>query len=198
MAIRNTVCILIITYACMTNVAFAQTGDGAEQLNSVETIEVQGVRPLSFFKEQYELSRVALFDSFNELIEDPDLHYVCKRQRKKNSRMVETVCRDAFDIRIREELFAEEVRHAENLITGIGKGAASAQLGTLEIKELKETKAQLIDELANESEDFRQVIINFNKAKYYYEMAHARKFGALSEHSTSENGVPENNSDSEN
>lgn len=168
---------------CLLNSFFVKgntPNNDAEQLEEIETIEIRGVRPLSFFKKQFELSRIALYDGFNQLIEDPDMHFVCKRQKRKNSRLVETGCKHAFSIRISRELFDMEMRSSETLMEGLSMASASTQLGVSEIEKLTSEKNKMLVKLTEENKAFQQMVVNFNKAKYYYEKAHIDKYGSLS------------------
>ena len=174
--------ILLCSLICFSITYIADAAQQSEQETAVdlERIEVTGIRPLAFFREQLSLTKQAMLDTFNNEITNADMHFVCKRQQKENSRIHEEVCRSAFEIRIREELMSEGIRSGENLLDGISIGSGSAAIGTKELDKLKGQKAVLIEELAKTNERFKASIIEYNKAKFYFEKAHADKFGKLS------------------
>lgn len=146
----------------------------------VENIQVIGQRPLSLLKEEFMLAQYALFDTFNTLMEDPDMHYVCSREKRKGSNTRQKVCRDAFDIRIRRELLQEYSNRPGNVMENLNIGSASAQLGSKELETLKARKLTLMKKLYSENAQFRDSFIKMVTAKQKYEASHQRTFGSTS------------------
>ena len=168
---------------CISFFLFAETYAN-EKYNSsnknVEVIEIKGQKPLSRLREEYKQAKLAVFETFNALIEDPDMHYICEKRRLPNSRISYTPCQDAFDIRIRDELFTREMNKSGDLITKLYRAQTSSDMGTFEIKRLKNKKDGLVKKLAEENEIFKKALIELSTAKSNYEQAHISKYGTLS------------------
>lgn len=163
-----------------TREAEAQNTADTEDNGSTERIQVIGKRPLSLLKEEFMLAQYALFDTFNTLMEDPDMHYVCTREKRKGSNTRQKVCRDAFDIRIRRELLQEYSARPGDTMENLMLGSASAQLGSEELDTLKAKKLSLIKKLYAENTRFRDSFIEMVTAKQKYEASHQAAFGAAS------------------
>ena len=155
--------------------------DAQDKGQSVERIEVIGQRSLAMLLETYKEQQFALFETFNQLIDDPDMHYLCERRRKVNSRLKVTQCVDAFDKRIRDELFRSEMAKPGSPMARLISAQTSSQQGSMEIDKLKHKKDKLVLLLYEQNERFRNVVSDMLEAKRRYEQAHAAKFGAMSE-----------------
>ncbi|WDT87258.1 hypothetical protein [Alteromonas sp. 009811495] len=148
----------------------------------VEVIEVTTSKPLTLLREQYEAATFAVFDTFNTLVGDSDLHYVCEKKKRPNSRLTYTVCQDAFEIRIRNTLFKQKMvsNRSNSFMERASLAQASAEMGTAEIGELEKLKATLVYELAQKNSVFKEALVNLNAAKRKYEEAHVATYGELS------------------
>ena len=148
--------------------------------NNIEIIEVEGKKPLSLLREEYKAARLALFENFNDLVEESDMHYICERKRLPNSRIFYKPCQNAFDIRIRDELFKSEMHKPGDLMSRLNRAHSSSDMGALEIDRLEEKKSKLIAKLAEENEIFKKALIELIKAKYNYEQKHISQYGSFS------------------
>tara|TARA_R100000687_G_C6437617_1_gene158887 strand:- start:260 stop:808 length:549 start_codon:yes stop_codon:yes gene_type:complete len=148
--------------------------------NNIEIIEVEGKKPLSLLRKEYKAASFALFETFNDLVEESDMHYICEKKRLPNSRISYKSCQNAFDIRIRDELFKREMNKHGDLISRLNKAQSSSDMGALEIDRLEEKKSKLIAKLAEENEIFKKALIELSKAKYNYEQEHISQYGSFS------------------
>ncbi|WP_018983623.1 hypothetical protein [Salinimonas chungwhensis] len=166
---------------CLLSYGWAAHADNkSAQAEDIEQIEVTGKRPLNLLREEFTLAQHALFDNFNDLIEDPDMHYVCKREKRAGSNTKQKICRDAFDIRIRRELLQEQTTRPGDLMTNASYGMASAEMGSAEIDALKAKKIALMEKLYAENNEFRRTFVHMMKAKQRYEKSHKASFGVAS------------------
>ncbi len=163
---------------------FPTTINASEKLNPnnshVEAIEVKGNKPLARLRDEYKVASHGVFNTFNTLIDDPDMHYICEKKRLPNSRITSTSCLDAFDIRIRNELFRRELYKSGSLMEKLYRAQASSEMGIAEIKQLKKQKHTLIINLAEQNETFKAALTALRQAKLNYEQAHISKYGSLS------------------
>lgn len=170
----------ILLFLGLTTITPVTIADEPRAEPDVENIQVIGKRPLPLLKEEFLLAQFALFDTFNSLMDDPDMHYVCTREKRKGSNTRQKVCRDAFDIRIRRELLQEYGARPGDTMENLMLGSASAQLGSKELDTLKAKKLSLIKKLYAENTRFRDSFAKMVTAKQKYEASHQSAFGAAS------------------
>lgn len=143
----------------------------------IERVEVLGTKPLSALLTLRHKKRFAFMQEFNNLIDDEDLHFVCKKQVATGSHIRKEVCKNQFEWRIIQEIVDEEV--SKGNVTG---AYAVALMGSEEQKHRKEDLLKKINYLLEENDDFAKLLQEFNSADEAYKKAHAKKFGALSQH----------------
>lgn len=122
----------------------------------VDLIEVMGQKPLARFRDEYNDARLAVFETFNNYVEDTDMHYICARERLINSRIHHTICQNAFDIRIKEELFRREINNSWGLLSRLNRAQTSSFLGTQEMELLKQKRVNSLKTWPPKTRHLRQ------------------------------------------
>jgi hypothetical protein len=143
----------------------------------IERVEVLGSKPLSSLLKLRHEKRFAFMHKFNDLIDDEDLHFVCKKQVATGSHIRKEVCKNQFEWRIIREIVDEEVSKGNE--TG---AYAIALMGSQEQTYRKKDLLEKINGLLEKNDDFAKSLQEFNSADEAYKKAHAKKFGVLSQH----------------
>lgn len=161
--------------------------------DDIETIEVVGQRPYRFFKSEFKLKKELLFSTFNDLVEDKDMHFVCKKERVAGSHLKQEECLNAFEFRIRQEIYDDAIRRGESS----SAAAVWSKQGNKELIERRDEKIRLIRELLTTQETFASVAKELKKSEDLYKQAHIAKFGSFSRYNTTNeenvSNPPENN-----
>ncbi|GFD85986.1 hypothetical protein KUL150_20450 [Alteromonas sp. KUL150] len=147
-----------------------------ESLNQdIETITIEGSRPLGYFYKLRQKERLAFMEKFNHLIKDEDLHFECRTETQTGSHISSKVCRNAFDWRIIQEIVTEEINRG-NILSAY----ATALMGNKEQEERKQELINNINVLLEENQEFSRAYEKYREADSAYKKAHVARFGNLS------------------
>ena len=141
----------------------------------VENIEVIGQKPLSLYFEIRNKKRKAFMQTFNQLIDDEDLAFTCKRRTRRNSRIKHEVCKNNYEWRIYQEIMQDEINRGN-----VMGASAVAEMGNAEQRQLRKTLVIKIQETLKTNKNLRDTYRQFKAADSAYKRAHIEKFGILS------------------
>ena len=145
---------------------------------NIETIEVTGKKPLQLYFSLREDKRHAFMRYFNEIVQDDDLKFECKRIAPKGTRVWREVCKSAFDWRIEKEIIDEEISRGNML------GAERvAQMGNKEQRDRKKELTRTIKTKLATNEKFAEYWKGFKAADENFKNAHSKAYGSLSMYS---------------
>ncbi|MBD3586552.1 hypothetical protein HHX48_12465 [Salinimonas sp. HHU 13199] len=150
----------------------------SDETKPIETIEVTGKKPLQLYFSLREEKRHAFMRYFNEIVQDDDLKFECKRVAPKGTRVWREVCKSAFDWRIEKEIVDEEISRGNML------GAERvAKMGNKEQRDRKKELTQTIKTMLATNEEFAEYWKHFKAADENFKNAHSKAFGSLSMYS---------------
>lgn len=172
----------LVVKGLLCSLFISSTAFAAQEKDDVETIEVVGKKPLQYFFKMKEEKRFEFMQAFNQLVEDKDMHFECRRERETGSHLKKEVCRNAFDWRIRQEAVSNE------LISGnMSTAQSAASMGNVEQREKQKELLATINTLLETHPEFSNTFDDFQAANRAYKDAHAREFGSLSKHAEETN-----------
>jgi hypothetical protein len=149
--------------------------------SDMEVIQVTGEYPLGWYRDQRYEKEVVFYSALNDLIKDEEFHVTCKRTfRHNNSRISKRYCQPQFF----ETLKQEEVRTRTSLRSFdsmIIESMSDAQYRKA-VAEKREEMAKLVAEKVKANPEIAQKLQNLLQARYEYQIAHAEKFGKLSQY----------------
>lgn len=115
---------------------------------------------------------------FNEIVQDDDLKFECKRIAPKGTRVWREVCKSAFDWRIEKEIIDEEISRGNMF------GAAQiAKMGNKEQRDRKKELTRTIKVMLATNKEFAEYWNSFKAADENFKNAHSKAFGSLSMYS---------------
>lgn len=145
------------------------------QNEDIETITVEGSRPLGYFYKLRQKERLAFMEKFNHLIKDEDLRFECRTETQTGSHISSKVCRNVFDWRIIQEIVTEEINRGN-----IYSAYATALMGNKEQEKRRQELIHTINALLESNEELSRAYEKFRKADSAYKKAHGERFGNLS------------------
>ena len=166
---------LLLFLTLFSSLTLSNTIVPESQNEDIETITVEGSRPLGYFYKLRQKERLAFMEKFNHLIKDEDLHFECRTETQTGSHINSKVCRNVFDWRIIQEIVTEEVNRGN-----IFSAYATAMMGNEEQKERRQELMVKINTLLESNKEFSRAYEKFREADSAYKKAHVERFGNLS------------------
>ena len=151
------------------------------QKTDFEVIEVTGEHQLGWYREQRYKKEIVFYDSMNDLIEDEEFHVTCKRIfRHNNSRISKRYCQPQFFDTLKQDIAFERtsLRSPNHMVIEPMSDAQYRRAVELKRQEM----AALVAEKIKESPELAQKLQDLMDARKAYQLAHAEKFGDLSQH----------------
>lgn len=150
----------------------------SDETKPMETIEVTGKKPLQLYFNLRDEKRHAFMRYFNEIVQDDDLKFDCKRVAPTGTRVWREVCKSAFDWRIEKEIVDEEVSRGNMF-----DAARVAKMGNKEQRDRKKELTRTIKVMLATNEEFAEYWKRFKAADENFKNAHSKAFGSLSMYS---------------
>lgn len=151
------------------------------QNTDIEVIAVTGEHQLGWYRDQRYLKEVAFYNNMNNLIKDEEFHLTCKRNfRHNNSRLSKRYCQPQFFDTLKQDIALERtsLRSLDNIVIEQMSDAEYRRA----VAQKREEMAALVAEKIKASPELAQKLQELLEARKAYQLAHAEKFGDLSQY----------------
>lgn len=143
----------------------------AESDTDVETIDIEGIKPLRYYEKQLELAELDFYDLYNSLADEEKFKMICRRDYRVGTRIRQISCYPQYFL----QRYANETQDAWNNTTS--KDLASKVVrniptyGTIEFLTAKTKKEALtyVEKLVEEHPELLRKLLKMENARVIYE-----------------------------